>query len=51
MQARRELESLRMARVRVEQQMAATRNERYRQLLKMELEAINETMKRLQAAE
>jgi hypothetical protein len=47
----RQITSLRMARTRVEQQMAVARNPHYRQTLEMELKALDAKLETLQAAE
>jgi hypothetical protein len=47
----RQITSLQLARTRVKQQMAVTRNLRYRQTLELELKALDEKLETLQAAE
>ena len=46
-ETQRQITSLRLARTRVEQQMAATRNPRYRQTLELELKALDDRLRTL----
>ena len=50
-ETQRQIASLQLARRRVEQQLAVTRNARYRQTLELELKALDEKLETLQAAE